>query len=312
MKNLTFTLLLLVAATAACAQNMTLLNDMVAALNSNTLSSFSSSLTGQGYKEVNNAAFRNNSVRVFTKTGRRGPEMYILEYCNNELTGYYTSLTNPENLILKNDVVEYGYKMVADKYNKYRKKDITVDFIYDPSSQSPWSAQSDAFGAIKYYVHISKKNTCHNDDLESPLAPYFSFSPSSVQTCIANLKLKQDEMVLALAKSAFIESTTDAATGVVQYNKDKRVQAVQYCQGNVQAFTMLIEQSDGKRLEENLKKEGFKLDQEQTADNNQYARSYTSKDYMAVLRYFGDVADEEDRTFAYLLLFSKKENPCKK
>ena len=311
MKNKLLALLLILTSSTAFSQDITILNHMTEGLKGHTLDSYTQSLTGDGYKQMHDPAFTQANLRVFSKKSQRGNVVYMLAYCNTKLTGLYTYLSQSENLIVTLDIDKYKYKPVKNAVNKYRKGDVTLHKIYDPSV--PFSlGGSDTYGAPKYYIYLSAQNSCHNDNLEEPLAPYFSFSPGNVQQCLDILKLKRNEAVIAMAKSAFFEKTKDASTGVVQYAKNNSAVNLQYCNDGVQGFMLMLEKSDGKNLEASLQKEGFKMIQEQNGSRNSFARAYENSNYQAVLQYFGDVSSEESRDYAYQLIFGKKQNPCKK
>lgn len=303
--------LFLFATTQAGAQEPTILNHMAESLKSSTLAAYSQKLTGDGYTQMHDPAFTQANLRVFSKKSQRGPVVFMLAHCNNQLTGLYTHLSQSENVIVTLDIDKYNYKWVKNAVNKYRKGDITVQKVYDPSV--PFSlGSSDTYGAPKNYIYISAKNSCHNDNEETPLAPYFSFSPGSVQECLQILNMKRNEVVIAMAKSAYFEKAKDEATGVVQYAKDDKAVNLQYCQDAVQAFVLMLEKSDGKNLDASLKKEGFKMTQEKTGAQNSFARVYEKDTYNVLLQYYGDVSNEEYRDHAYQLIFARKENPCKK
>ena len=303
-------LLIFFFATSANAQEPTILNHMAVNLQGSTLDSYTQRLIDDGYTQKHDPAFTQANLRVFAKKSQRGQVVFMLAYCNNQLTGMYTHLSQSENLIVTLDIDKYNYKLVKDAVDKYRKGAITIDLITDPSVVYKWGGSSDTYGEPRKYIYMSAANNCHSDKLESPLAPYFSFSPGSLDQCLQILKSKKNEVVIAMAKSAFFENGKDATGNVVQYAKDRKTVTMQYCQDAVAGFMALVEKSDGKNLEASLKKEGFKLKEETTGADNMFARAYETENYLALLHYFGDVEDEEDRDYAYRLVFSKKQNPC--
>lgn len=311
MKIKLLTLLLLFASAKINAQEPTLLNHMVENLKSSTLEAYSQRLVSDGYTQMHDPAFVKSNLRVFSKKEKRGPVVFMLAHCNNQLTGMYTHLSQSENVIVTIDIDKYNYKWVKNTVGKYRKGDITIQKVYDPSV--PFSlGSSDTYGAPKNYIYMSAKNNCHNDNKEEPLAPYFSFSPGSVQECLQILKLNRNEVVVAMAKSAFFEKAKDEASGVVQYSRGDNAVNLQYCQDAVQGFVLMLEKSDGSNLDASLRKEGFKITQEKTGDRNAFGRVYEKDNYNVLLQYYGDVSNEAYRDYAYQLVFGKKENPCRK
>jgi hypothetical protein len=310
MRNIATVLLVLLLSLSATAQNTNLIENMVSVLNNQSLSGMVGLVTKEGYSEVSNPLFAQKNLRVFKKKTRGNDETYILEYCGSTLTGYYTTLSRPEYMIMLGEVEKKGYKNAEDNYYKYYKGDVSIEVVSDYSVVNS-SAQSDAFGKATKYVHVARKNQCGQSALVIPSEREFNFHPSSLQACLANVKLKQSEVAIALAKSAFFVGGTDAATGVEQYVKDETGVTLQYCEGVVKAFMLFLPKSDGDRLVESLKKEGFKMTQEKTGNQNAFSRAYETDTYAAVLTYYGDANDEEGRDYAYQLAFAKKATSCK-
>lgn len=310
MRNIAALLLLIVISVSSSAQNEGVLNSMVSVLNNTSVSKITTWLGEQGYKEMSDPAFSQKGLRVFKKASSRGDETYILEFCGSSFTGYYTTLSTPEYVFLTDDLQKQGYKDAGGIYDKYSKNDISIEVMYDQSVVNSFG-QSDTYGKRTKYVHVSRRNSCTGSGLSLPSDRTFSFRPSSLDACLANLSLTPGEMAVLMAKSAFFATSSPAANGVVQFKKDENSIVVQYCEGAVKAFVLLLPKSEGEDLEKNFTKKGFTKSQEKGGERNSFVRVYESADYAVVLTYYGDVKSEDDRDYAYQLIFGKKNTSCK-
>ena len=310
MRNIAALLLLIVLSVSSSAQNESLLNSMVSVLNITSVSKITTWLGEKGYKEMSDPAFAQKGLRVFKKADPRGDETYILEFCGSSFTGYYTTLSTPEYVFLTDDLQKQGYKDAGGLYDKYSKNDISIEVVYDHSVVNSFG-QSDTYGKRTKYVHVSRRNSCTGSGLSLPSDRTFSFRPSSLDECLANISLTPGDMPVLMAKSAFFATGSPAANGVVQFKKDENSIVVQYCEGAVKAFVVLLPKLEGQDLEKNLIKKGFTKGQEKGGDRNSFVRVYESADYAVVLTYYGDVKDEDDRDYAYQLVFGKKNTSCK-
>ena len=310
MRNIIPVLLVLLLSLSGTAQNTNLIENMVSVLNEQSVSSMTSLLNKEGYSEESSPVFAQKNLKVFKKKATRGEEAYILEYCGSSLTGYYTTLSRMENVILMSEAEKKGYKHAEDNYYKYYNGDVSLEVVSDRSVVNRFG-QSDAFGKATDYVHVARKSSCGASPLALPGEKQFNFHPGSLDECLKNIRLTKSEVLITMAKSAFFTGATDAANGVEQYVKDGNGITVQYCEGVLKAFGLLVPKSDGKGVEADLKAKGYKMSQEKTGEKNSYSRAYETDGVAVVLTYYGDVADEDNREYAYQLLVARKNTTCK-
>jgi hypothetical protein len=249
-----------------------------------------------GYTENKDTIFQQADVRVFIKAEKNTrPSAYIVELCGNKITGYTKLITSMESVLLVEDLKKQGYKKVGA--DKYRKGHITIDFFTDDTRLL----------LAKTYIHVSRKNGCHNDNLPSPLVPELKLRSSSVEEALTNLARNRNEVTLAAAKSAFVAVSENAADSMVAYMKPHQAFRVKYCHNQVQRFEIEVNAKEGNSLVTSLEKANFHTVKKEAAANNAYSCIYENEVYEVIVQYYGDKYGREFNENAYkIILLNKK------
>lgn len=279
------------------ASDHSIIQSLIADLDQN-VESLVLKLNASGYEENIDKAFQQASVRVFMKAEQRvRPTTYILEQCGNQITSYSREITSMESLLLAQELKKQGYKKLEKDSDRYRKANITVELYVDDSRLL----------LARHYVHISRKNSCHNVDLSSPLAPVLNLRPTTLDAALANLKRNRTEMTLAAAKIAFTVSAKEDAADSVYYKKAQQTFMVKYCNNKVQHFEVELNAEEGNSLAASVEKTNFRKIKEEVAVNNAYSRTYDNDVYEVKVYYYGDKYGREFNENAYKIELLDKQ-----
>jgi hypothetical protein len=282
------------------SQDITIINNFIKTLDSHTPATLSAQLLNDGYSEVKDPAFKDKSIRCFTIKNKGGDaQVYLMQYCANKVTGFYTSLSRMERVILTDDLRKNRFKRDKEIYNKYYYKDLTIGLVSDGSAESR-----------AYYLYAARKNDCHKNEEAMTLSRPFNLQPYTLEDGLSNLGMSLNDVIVSMAHTAFFH--TGIQKDVVTFTKGNQSYGMEFCEGKVKAYVLYQSKSTGNALELDIKKRGLKLAGEQTGRSNSFTRAYETDDYVLMLKYFGDVSEESERIYAYQLVVGKRKTPCEK
>jgi len=284
----------------AIAGDRSIIHSFLADLDQN-IHSVIGRLQAAGYTESPDTVFQQAELRVFMKAenGVR-PVTYIIEQCNNKVTGYTREILSMDEVLLLQVLKQQGYKKSSCvNGEKYRKGNITIELYYDDNR--PLLARR--------YIHVSRKSDCNHDHLFSVSGSELNLRPSNLKEMLANLKGRRTDIALAAARGGFASFYEEGAGNVVTYVKPLQSFRVTYCHNKVQYFELELSEKEGRGLVESIEKMNFQKLNEEAADNNAYTRTYTTDVCEVTVYYYGNKYGRGFNENAYkIVLFHK--NTC--
>lgn len=254
-----------------------------------------------GCEERQDSAYQQANLHVFMKVdaGVR-PVTYIIEQCNNKITGFTQPITSMEEVLLLKELERQGYKKsFLANGEKYRKGAVTIDLYYDDSRLL----------LARRYIHVSRKNACHTGNVASPFEAELNLRPANLGEALANLKCNRTAITLAAAKAAFASTSEPDADNTVTYKRSLQTFRIKYCHNQVKHLELELNEKEGRGLVESVEKGNFQKLKEESAANNAYTRTYAAEEYEVTVCYYGDKYGREFNENAYKIILYNK-NTC--